>query len=360
MPGRIAALITIVAVFRILGSLIGPAWGSLVSDYLPENRRGQYFGWRSQVVGVSGVAGMILWGVLLSTLSGSSGALGFFVLFLLAGVFRAASFYFMSRMTDLPIHTQVDSDFSFWMFIRRFRESNFVKFVFYVSSITFATQLSAAYFSVYMLRDLKLDYMTYMTVHLASVLTGLIAFPLWGRHADMAGNAKILKINSVLIPIIPILWAFAQNPLHLVLVEIFAGFVWCGFNLCATNFIFDAVQPAKRVRCLGYFNLINGTATFLGASAGGFLAERLPAFRGSPLVTLFLVSGALRFAGDFFLARHFREVRVLDVKYRSAELVLSVLGIRPVSGRNVEMEVFPLFLLRPFIGRKKTRPPAAS
>ena len=119
-------------------------------------------------------------------------------------------------------------------------------------------------------------------------------------------------------------------------VEMFSGFVWGGFNLCAANYIYDAVSPAKRVRCLGYFSLINGTALCAGASLGGFLAERLPPLWGFPLLTLFLLSSLIRFAAHFLLSRHFREVRASAKPVSSTQLFFSVTGIRPIEGLERE------------------------
>ena len=127
------------------------------------------------------------------------------------------------------------------MFIRRFKKSNFVKFVVFTAGITFATQLSAPYFSVYMLDDLKYNYFQFMVVHLAAVLAALAAAPWWGQIADRTGNVHVLKITGALIPFVPILWIFSTNWYYLIAVEIYAGVVWGGFNLCAANFIFDSV-----------------------------------------------------------------------------------------------------------------------
>lgn len=358
-PGRMLILIAVITVFRVLGSIIGPAWGSLVSDYLPENRRGQYFGWRSRMIGIAGMIGMTLWGVLLSTtVKEHRSEFGFAALFGIAVIFRLISFYYMTKMVNIPIQHTQDSDFTFWMFIRRFRESNFVKFIAYVGMITFATQLSAAYLSVYMLRDLHFGYVPYMAVSLASVITGFISFPIWGKHADVVGNAKVIKITSRILPLVAFLWAFASSPFQLILIEAFSGFVWGGFNLCTTNFIYDAVNPSKRMRCLVYSNLINGVGAFFGASLGGFLAERLPVFHGSALPTLFLLSAVLRVATNLFLRRHFREVRDLSRKVSSSELFFSVLGIRPIIGRDVEWQISPF--IKPFVPRRWKQTPKSS
>ena len=333
---RMEILLVLMVGFRVVNNLIVTTWGSLMSDYLPAEKRGGYFGWRSRVVGVAGVFGMMCGGLLLFTTKASHAAMGFCLLFLVAALCRGISAALLSRMADLPMHHTPEDEFTFLMFVRRFRESNFVRFVVYVASITFATFLAAPYFSVYMLRDLHWNYLMYMAVHLAGVLASLVAFPIWGRHADVVGNANILKITSLLLPLIPLGWLVSRNPVYLMSVEFFSGFVWGGFNLCATNFIYDSVSPSKRVRCLGYFTVINGVAMCAGAFLGGILAERIAPVAGFRLLSVFLLSGLLRFAAHFVLSRHFQEVRDSARAVSSRELFFSVIGVRPLAGLHRE------------------------
>ncbi|MFA7255330.1 MAG: MFS transporter [Candidatus Omnitrophota bacterium] len=331
---RIGAFIVFVTLFRTFGSLISTVWGSLASDYLPAEERGRYFGWRSRVVGIAGILGTVWGGLLLFSYRGKLQAAGFMILVAVATLARFLSAGLMTRMQDLPAVEKPGDHFTFLMFLRRFRQSNFVKFVFYVASIMFATNLAAPFFSVYMLHDLHFNYFLFMTIRFASIVAGLVSFPIWGRHADAVGNAKILKLTSLLIPAIPLLWTISPLPAYLICVEIFSGFVWGGFNLCALNFIYEAVSSGKRIRCLSYFAFINGIAIFLGAAAGGFLVERLPSFRGSAILTVFLISGALRLLSHFILSKKFREVRLVAQKISSLELFFSVTGIRQLGGRN--------------------------
>jgi MFS family permease len=336
---RILVLVLLVAGFRTLGSLMGPAWGSLVSEYLPPERRGDYFGWRSRMVAISSLCGMAVWGAFLFLWKKYTGveSSGFFILFLCCTGLRILSLYYMSQMVEFPLHRTEDSEFTLWMFLRRFRESNFVKFVFFVSAMTFAIQIAAPYFSVYMLSDLHFSYLGYSAVSIASIAAGLVSFQLWGRHADAVGTARVLKSTGLLIPLSPLLWLFFRRPAGLFVVELFSGFVWGGFNLCATNFIYDAVSPAKRVRCLGYFSLINGMAAFAGASVGGLLQKNPYVLFGSSLAPLFLLSAAVRFAANLLLSRHFKEVRESAEPVSNVKLFFSVLGLRPILGRNSEL-----------------------
>lgn len=335
-PSKITLLIILVAVYRMLGSHIGPAWGSLVSDYLRPEQRGRYFGWRQRAIGLASVLGVSFWGLTLYLLKEiTSLTVAFTVLFAAASLFRFFSYYYMARMNDLPMHSETTKKhFSFVTFFCRCRESNYAKFIFYVTSMTFATQLCAPFFSVRMLQDLHFSYLSYMTVNLASVAASLIAFPVWGKHADVVGNAKVLKETGMLIPFLPVLWMFARTPVALTITEFISGLLWSGFTLSTANFIYDSCSSSRRVHCLVYYNLLNGISLFFAASLGGFLSTRLPPLFGYPLVSLFLLSAMLRLASVLVFTRHFEEVRISHKKVSSMQLFLSVLGIRPFTEDN--------------------------
>lgn len=326
VPIVILTLLTIL--FRIVGNWIAAAWGSLMSDYLEPHDRGKYMGDRQLITGLAAMVALAVAGLFLDWVKPYSATLGFGVLFFLTGVARLISSYLFRYMEDLPFEEKPESRFTFWMFIRRFRQSNFVRFVLFSAGITFATQISAPFFGVYMLQDLKFNYFQYISIYFVVVFAVLAGSPFWGRVADKAGNAHVLKLTGGLIPLVPLLWCISTNWCYLLVVQLMGGFIWGGYNLCSSNFILDSVRPEKRVRCLSYFNLINGTALFLGASLGGFLATKLPPFHGYTMMSLFLVSGTLRL---FFYAlpiNRFNEVRVNVQKVSSRELFFSVLGIQ--------------------------------
>ena len=56
------------------------------------------------------------------------------------------------------------------------------------------TYLSAPFFAVFMLRDLQLSYVTYMALQVCSSFASLVALPLWGKHADLVGNVRVLRL----------------------------------------------------------------------------------------------------------------------------------------------------------------------
>ncbi len=331
VPYRVELFIILLILAALCGGLAGPAWGSLMSDYIPSRQRGRYFGWRNRIVGIVTLGSVIASGLLLHWLEDVSYTAGFSIIFSVAALTRYVSAHFIGRIDEPPQKKDPASEFTFVMFLARFRESNFLKFVIAIACLNFASYLAAPFFPVFMLRDLQFSYLTYMALQVGSSLASLIALPLWGRHADLVGNVRVLRLSSFFAVLVPVLWLFSHNPAYLMLVQIWAGFSWSGVTLCTGNFIYDAVTPQKRVRCIAYFNVINGVAIFLGSSIGGFLASRLPPLFGYRLVSLFALSFLARLVFYLLFSRRFREVRPAhDVSLQ--DLFFSVVGIRPLVG----------------------------
>lgn len=305
-----------------------PAWVSLMSDHIPRSGRGKYFGWRNRLLGMITVTCAFLAGFILN-IFGKNTLEGFMVIIGLAFISRVISWYFLSKMYEPPIRVTKEHYFTFWDFVKRIKESNFAKFVFYVASISFSVSISGPFFAVFMLRDLRLSYATYTVIVTSATIATLLTMSIWGRHADIVGNMKVIRFTSFFIPVIPMLWLLSQNVYYLIIIQLFAGFVWAGYNLSVFNFLYDAVSPEKRTRCSAYFNVINGMAICCGALLGGFLAKMMPPILGYRLLALFLLSGILRAIFSAILLPTIKEVRRVE-KVSSLDLFFSVTRLRPI------------------------------
>ena len=73
------------------------------------------------------LASIIISGLVLYSFGEISYSAGFCLLFGSAALARFASGYFISRMDEPPHRSDPASDFTFLMFIARFRQSNFLK-----------------------------------------------------------------------------------------------------------------------------------------------------------------------------------------------------------------------------------------
>ncbi len=323
--------IAIIVIFTVFGSVATPAWNSLLSDLVPANRRGEYFGWRNMNLGIITVGSTLLAGVILHSMKQVNVYQGFFIIFSLAFLWRIMSWVFLRKIDEHPLVDNKESYFSILNFLFRLRESNYAKFVLFVAMMNFSVNLASPYFAVLMLKDLKFSYLLYTMINISATLTIFLAMRRWGRHADKVGNLKVIRFTAPLIGIIPFLWILNRTPIFLLFAQIFSGFLWAGFNLSCTNFIYDAVSPAKRTRCIAYYNVFNGLALCAGALCGGFLVQKLPPLLGYPILTLLLISSVGRFLVGFFLPLRLKEVRSIE-HVSNYKLLFSMIGLRPITG----------------------------
>lgn len=308
-PGQqIWWLIGFVALNVFFDALNDPAWGSLMTDLVPAGLRGRYFGLRGKTCGIIALIFFFVAGFILN-FSSANIFLGFCVLFGGAMGLRFLSGYFISKMYEPPSSSLYKEHKSLLDLVRTMGSSNLGRFLIFAALITFATNLASPFFAVYMLRDLQFDYLTFVAVTAAASLTNLMFLPYWGRRTDKAGSIRVLGFTRFLIPLVPLLWIVSHELYYLIPVQILSGFAWGGFNLAASNFVYDASPPEDRMRCVGLFNAMNAIAICLGALLGGYLALRLPPVLGYNLLTLFLISGLLRALAAVTLLRHVSEVR---------------------------------------------------
>ena len=338
-PGQkiwwLIGLFTLSAVFGTLGN---PAWGSMMADLVPEEMRGKYFGFRGRISGLVALVFFFIGGTILHFFSANI-FLGFAVLFGGAMLFRLVSWHFLSRMYE-PSLPNMKRD-SLTDIVRNMGSSNLGRFTIYVSLMNFAAYVASPFFAVYMLRDLRFDYLTYVIVVATAALANLMFLTFWGRRADRVGNIKVLRITSFLVPLVPLLWIGSHQLYYLIPVQVLSGFAWAGFNLASTNFLYAASPPEKRTQCIAVFNAMNGSAICLGALLGGYLVSHLPSLFGYQLLTLFLVSGLLRGLVVATLLRNISEVRLVP-EMNTTELLVGRLNFARVKMKKILPPAFYL------------------
>lgn len=331
-------LIIFVTLFNAFNAFSVPSWSSLISEYVPIKTRGRYFSWRSRILGSVVIVSTFSAGFILY-LFHKEPIKGFSVIFSIALISRFISWLFLTKLYEPPFRVREEDKFTFLEFIKRIKNSNFAKFTLFVSLLNFSVNLAAPYFSVFMLKDLNFNYLTYTILITIVPLTQILVIRRWGHIADRVGNLKILKFSSLIISTLPFWWIVYRNPIYLGLIQVISGFAWAGFNLCATNFIYDAVSESKRVRCIAYFNFMTGLALCLGSIIGGFLINYLPYLFGYKILTLFFISSIFRFMTVKIFINKIKEVRKVE-DINNLELFYTVVSIRPFFGISRQSNFF--------------------
>jgi len=319
-------LITLFTLSTIFGSLGNPAWGSMMADLVPQGIRGRYFSLRGKICGLVTLIFFFTGGIILH-FSSADIFLGFSIIFGGAMLFRLVSWYFLSRMYEPPLPKSKGNHRSLFNLASKLGSSNLGRFIIFVSLFYFAIYMAAPFFSIFMLRNLEFSYLTYVALIATCVLSNLTFLTFWGKIGDRAGNIKVLKITSFMIPLVPLLWIVSHQFYYLIMVQIFSGFVWGGFSLASVNFLYDASPPENRTRWIALFNAASGSAICLGALLGGFIAVYLPPLLGYNLLTLFLLSGLMRGVAAVGIFRYVSEVRRVP-KISTIELLFGRFAFR--------------------------------
>jgi MFS family permease len=311
-------------------------WGSLISDLVHEDIRGRYLGSRASIAGVTALIFSITAGAILQVYTGHVFT-GFAIIFGGASIARLLSFYFLSRMYEPPFTPERADAPGVLQLIKDLGSSNLGRYTVYISLVFFGMMISGPFFSVFMLRDLHFSYVTFTIVTSSSAIVSLLSLPFWGRRADRAGNLKIIKITSWLMPFVPLLWTLNGNPAYLVFANAVSGFVWSGFNFAATNFVYDASASADRAKRVAVFNAITFIAMCLGTLLGGYITPHLPKLLGFQFRTLFAISGVVRLIIIVLMLRTLVEVR----RVPAINALQLILGRSPTDKNDVDKPTSP-------------------
>lgn len=335
---RVWVFIFLFSITSSFNLFAGPAWASLMSEYIPPSKRGKYFGWRGTVLGIVYSFAVIAAGAILNHFRLTNLFLGFAILMTAASLSRFISWYFLNKMYEPTWKTKTGDYFSFRSFISKWRKSNFARFAIFSSLLMFGVSTASPFFAVYLLQELKIDYSAFTLIVTAAVATSLVTARYWGAFSDKYGNITIIKLTSMITCLIPLSWIISNNIYYLAVVQLFSGFIWAGLNLSSSNFIYDVAIETKRVRCISYYNFLSGAGLALGALLAGSLYRFLPPVMGSRFYSLFILSAIIRLMAALLIKFFTKEVKTRQ-KARAFELLLDLSGLRFVGLFSKELLV---------------------
>ena len=313
-PNQSYLLVVYISLQTVIAQLLNPIWNSIMGDIVPKYERGRYFGLRNRIVEITSFVAALVAGFTLNYFSPRNPFMGFTILFLIAFVARIFTAIF-KNMVQNPSNsvTPHEERFSIIDFLKKMDKTNYGHFVIYIVLLKFAVYIASPFFSVYMLKNLGFNYLQFTVITAAELIASFVAMGLWVRLIDSKGTKRVIYITGMMIPFIPIFWIFSRNFYYLLFVEFLSGTAWSGFNLATSNFIFDAVLPENRIRCISYYKFFEGIAIFAGAALGGFFANHLPsAIFLSGILLIFLISGVLRLIVSITLLPRLKEARLIE------------------------------------------------
>ena len=296
--GSQASTTLLIAIALASATLIGlglPILTSMVADEVEARERGAFFANRLLASGVGTAVVALGIAVLLKRLAFPH---GFTVAYLLAAGAGAGSMLAILQLRRTPPPassgargtSQAAGPISGQMW--RFAIATFV--------LWFGAAMVAPILTPYMLDNLGAS-PSFMGVTTAvNAIVALSVQRFWGRRVDRAGAYSVLRICTVAVSALPVLYALTPTYWFALGFEVLSGVGWSGYALGNLNFAMEVAPVAQRARYAAVANAAAGVGAFLGPLTAALLVTFLP-------VRLVLISaGLVRLAAALALraARH--------------------------------------------------------
>jgi HEAT repeat protein/MFS-type transporter involved in bile tolerance (Atg22 family) len=315
-------LLVVFAISTGLLAFAAPAWTAWMADLVPVDQRGRYFGQRSMICGIAGMAALLISGfykdAITRTGDAHSQALSFSIVFAIGCVFAAAGWIALSLQPEPPACPDPPLPVA-EMLRLPFRLTAFRRLALFFAVWVIGVTLPAPYFSVYMIENLKLSYSTMNFQGVVAQLGGLISLPIWGFLSDKFGNRPIVVVCTAIAATLPLPWLLAtpHNAVYVLsAVNLVSGVIWNGLALAQFNMMIAVTPQVQRQIYFAAIAAISGLANFAAPLFGaGFLALS-KSFHGSlfgiplvPMELLFIMSAMARALVCVFAVPRLQEPR---------------------------------------------------
>jgi hypothetical protein len=195
LSGRLSrpVLFLAAAAYWGFGMATGPAWNTWVTQIVPRPIRSRFFAARSRWSQVAVLAGLIAGGMALQTGAGSERRLPIFAaLFGTALLARAVSSRFLASQSEPGSAPPGSLRISPGAFLATFRDPAHGRLLSYLIWIQLAVNVSAPYFTPFMLGPLKLSYAEYALLIGTPFIARIAALPALGSLAHRSGSRALV------------------------------------------------------------------------------------------------------------------------------------------------------------------------
>ena len=261
-------------VYYATACAMGPVWISWIGYLVPKSIRSNYHANRNRIINTLIFISILIGGAILEIFE-SNMVLAFSIMFGVASIGRMLSVYYLNKKDDAGNTDDGDA----YSYENILRSKTKLLFIAYNTSIHFSVMFLGPLFTIYILRTMELGYFV-LTLSMAAWWIGNISSSkFWGRVGKTRGNLYLLKLTTMLMVVLPILWIsvyyfnYEGRIIVSLIINILAGVTFAGFGLSSFNYLYEISHEKEVVKISSLVNCLKGIGIFVGAVIAGSIVD---------------------------------------------------------------------------------------
>ncbi|MEF3273695.1 MAG: MFS transporter [Chloroflexus sp.] len=263
-----------------LNGMAGNAWVSWMSDLVPANWRGSYFGIRNTISGISAMISIYAAGLALDHFRAQGAeAQGYALIFGIAVLAAFGAAWLIARQPEPPLTSRPWVGLGSLLF-DPLRDTSFRHFTILATAWALVTGIAAPFFNAYGLTALRLDFSLLALTNVVTSAVALFFAPLIGWLMDRYGYRPVITACVLGTVPLPLGWILStpDNIVPLWLTALFSGVFWPGVNQGLSNLLMERAPVDQRGSAIAIYSLITGLGSLIAALIGGALGQSTAGF----------------------------------------------------------------------------------
>ncbi|EXX87756.1 MFS transporter [Paenibacillus darwinianus] len=277
MPDRLQVPVFIALfLFSFLNASVGGVvWSSMISDMVPAQVRGRYFGIRNTIHFAFAGLSLLVAGQILE--SAPSERYGFVILYAIAGAAAVWNAIEIFRYPNPPFEKSAEPG-GIGQFFKPLKDRAFMMATAFIALFILLLNIAVPLFSFVMLELLHISKFQVTLVTAVQMIVMMVSYYYWGNLNARFETITLLLWSLPLLALSCVLWVGLEALpvlLVLILVHVALGIGQGGYNLLTFNFLIGDTPKADRPMYIGIFAGVTGLAGFIGPMVGGALYEQI-------------------------------------------------------------------------------------
>ncbi|HEY0552581.1 MAG TPA: MFS transporter [Verrucomicrobiae bacterium] len=274
-----ALFAAIVFISNLANAVCGVAWSASISELVPLNIRGKYFGTRNLMFGFWSLAAVLVAGQFAEHFGNAIWIFG--ILFSIAACARLIGLFFLTRMKfPSRVMERQPQRAPLETFTAVFRDKNFVRLLLFTGVFGLFFNAGQPFYSVFVLKELSFTLRDLVVLTTLQTIGLLVSLRTWGVLVDRFGNKPVMLTTALTwLMLSGVSWLLASpgHHAHLYVTYFITGFMIAGFqNMGQFNLMIKMVPPENRAHYLSVYFSFTNLLIALGPLTGGLVLRHLP------------------------------------------------------------------------------------